>query len=113
MDKVADALRELIAGDDMDRDIGVPLYVAGSPRDIAWAAARAALAEYDAAVPVLPKKWTDAEIARGHVCLRWVTQEGVCGRPTADDLRRELSTGLYAEGESMQLAPTMNVNQRT
>jgi hypothetical protein len=37
-----------------------------------------------------PAKWTPEEIARGYVGLRWVTLDGVYGRPTEDDLRQAL-----------------------
>lgn len=45
-----------------------------------------------AAAPVQPNKWTAEEIERGYVGLRWVTKEGVAGRPTNHDVYAYLKT---------------------
>lgn len=33
-----------------------------------------------------PNKWTDEEVADGHRGLRWITVDGVQGRPTSHDV---------------------------
>lgn len=42
--------------------------------------------------PAQPAKWTPEEIERGYVGLRWVTKDGILGRPTEDDLQEALRT---------------------
>ena len=37
-----------------------------------------------------PAKWTDAEIKDGYRGIRWVTADGVYGRPTEEDVARYL-----------------------
>lgn len=37
-----------------------------------------------------PAKWTDDEIANGHIGIRWINRDGVAGRPTQHDVREYL-----------------------
>lgn len=55
------------------------------------------------AAPALPAKWTAEEVERGHVGIRWVTLDGVCGRPTVDDLEAELVLARAREGHPVEL----------
>ncbi len=54
---------------------------------------RTAIEEAEKQEPVAykpPAKWTDAEIKDGYRGIRWVTADGVYGRPTEEDVARYL-----------------------
>lgn len=79
------------------------------PQDATAAFARAIIAADRAqrqAQPLteaVPHQWHPGEIAAGYTGIRWVTAQGVFGRPTADDVRQYLAD--VGEPEQRQAEP--------